>query len=100
MSIGAGEADGFDDLNAVVDVHVGDLFSLIRVEIIVPVLGVLSLDDFLRHVAQVPVELQLAKLMEKCALFGVHRGLVLELCRQHRAGRTLEPAFRGRRAKM
>ena len=100
VGIGARQADGLDHLNAVVDVHVRDLFGLIRVEIIVPVLGILALDDVLRHVAEVPVELQFTQLMKESTLFGVHRGFVLELRRQHRAGRTLEPAFRGRGAKL
>jgi len=91
------EADGFNHLDAVVDVNVGDLLSLVRIEIIVPVLGVLALDHVPGHVAEVPVELQFAQLMKEGALLGVHGGLVLELRRQYCAGGTLEPALRGRR---
>ena len=95
VRVSAREANGFNHLNAVVDVHVGDLFGFVRVEIVVLVLGILALDDVLGHIAEVPVELQFAQFMKEGALLGVHGGLVLKLRRQHCAGGTLEPSLRG-----
>ena len=69
--IGAGGSNRPDGFNAEGDVFIRDAFSLVRVKLAVPMLGVLRFHGFHSHIAQVAVQLQLAQFMEEGTLLRI-----------------------------
>ena len=91
--IRAGQPDRFDGFNAEGDVFIRDAFGLVRVEVVVPVFGVLLLDEIRGHIPQIPVQLQLAQLVQEGSLFRIRRWFVCKLFRELHRWRAHHPAM-------